>query len=652
MTGLSTGNQAGCIGTRILPSPTCHLPCLGRFLRLAAAGSFALIAACGGGGDSGGGVPVTMTLTATVVSASRVDLTWTPATRTPFRYDIYLNRTFLGFVSSTSQSLTGLAASTRYCFVIFAVDFPFGAWEQSNEVCVTTPADLPPTTPGDFTATVVSPARVDLAWTAAKDDWGIARYRIDRDSTELASVTGLGHVDASLNPATTYCYAVTAIDTGGNASPTSAPVCVTTPVDSDPPTAPTGLFAAADGVNITLRWNPSTDNGAVASYLIYRDGSLVQTMPAPTGAGVVQATDSVLTQFDQYCYQVVARDRAGNNSPPSNRACTTTSWELSVLVPGALLSTSAGVRNALAVDANGVLHVGYSLQSWQPATKDFGPPQLRYANNAAGAWSDLQIAPGVSEFHRMSVATDANARPHFAFIGSPNGFAMYAQPSGAWQAELVSQTSTQGISLALDATGSPRITFGGTTLRYASRTAGTWSIFDVPGTPSDRPAFALDAGESAHIAFLDTTSRSLRYASDAGGAWATATIEAPNTASWHSTALAIDAAGAVHVTYFDGTTVDLKYATNRTGAWVTSTIDSDGNVGFGSSIAVDSAGAIHVSYIDGTKSRLKYATNASGAWLTFELDFGGSDTSIAIDRGGRIHILYHWGHSLRYATRP
>ena len=158
-------------------------------------------------------------------------------------------------------------------------------------------ADQPPAAPTGVSATAVSPARIDLAWSAASDDWGIASYRINRDGALLATVAGLSHADTTVNPATTYCYTVTAIDTGGNESPPSAPACAVTPGDGAAPSAPSGLFAAADGVNMTLQWNASTDNGAVASYLIYRDGVLVQTLPAPAGAATVATTDLMLAQY-------------------------------------------------------------------------------------------------------------------------------------------------------------------------------------------------------------------------------------------------------------------------------------------------------------------------------------------------------------------
>jgi len=61
----------------------------------------------------------------------------------------------------------------------------------------------PPTTPGGFTATALSSSSIRLAWTPATDDVGVADYRISRDGTEVAVVTGTSWTDTGLAAGTT-----------------------------------------------------------------------------------------------------------------------------------------------------------------------------------------------------------------------------------------------------------------------------------------------------------------------------------------------------------------------------------------------------------------------------------------------------------------
>jgi len=622
-----------------------------------------MAAACGGGGGGGGesaGLPVTMTLNATVVSAIAVDVAWTPVATQPTRYELYVNGSYFGPIfTSTQVRLTTLTASTRYCLVVVAVYFPIGATERSNEACVTTMADLPPSAPGGVVATVVSPARVDLAWTAASDDWGVAAYRVHRDGVLLGSAPGLAYSDTSANAAATYCYTVTAVDTGGNASPPSPRVCAATPADIQAPSTPTGLDVTAVDTTVTLSWNASTDDGAVANYRIERDGALAQTLPAPPGTPV-QATDPNLGAFTQYCYQVVAVDRAGNRSLPSDRACTTTSWQRSVVFAAPTPFDYIGERNALAVDAAGLLHIGYSVQSWQPATRDYGPAELRHASNPLGAWRQLQIAPSFATAFRPSLAVDRSARAHLAFVDALNGFAQYAQPNGTAQVERIATEAALGVSVAVDGNGVPQVAAGRSAgLRHAVKMAGTWSLADVPGVATSlEPALALDVRGQPNVVFADPTTQTLRYATRATGTWTTATIEPTNSSGWHFAALGIDTNGVAHVSYHDGNARTLKYATNAGGAWVATVVDNAAGSGGRTAIALDAGGVAHISYLDFTRGRLKYATNASGAWRTFELDHAGvgpngwGDTSIAVGPDGRIHIVYFAGAGLRWVIHP
>lgn len=116
-----------------------------------------------------------------------------------------------------------------------------------------------------------------------------------------------------------YVYTVRAFDVLGREGPgASASV---TPVDHVPPAPPTELAVQpGDGV-VTLVWRMSPELDA-AGYLVERSTGLDETFKAVTPERLpVDApmwVDSAVVGGTQYFYRVIAIDRAGNRSQPSN----------------------------------------------------------------------------------------------------------------------------------------------------------------------------------------------------------------------------------------------------------------------------------------------------------------------------------------------
>jgi hypothetical protein len=111
-------------------------------------------------------------------------------------------------------------------------------------------------------------------------------------------------------------------------------------VDSEAPTAPRALIAAATGPQtVDLRWQRATDEIGVTRYRIYRDGTLVRQLAAldpatcQHGKGCLEQqlrapvtyTDAQLDPGQTYRYTVMAEDAAGNTSAVSDPATATTS---------------------------------------------------------------------------------------------------------------------------------------------------------------------------------------------------------------------------------------------------------------------------------------------------------------------------------------
>ena len=82
--------------------------------------------------------------------------------------------------------------------------------------------------------------------------------------------------------------------------------------DVEPPTSPSELTAALLGNKISLSWQPSTDNTAVAGYRVFRNNVQIASTASTS------YSDSDLTKEVTYTYYTVAYDAADNKSLHSN----------------------------------------------------------------------------------------------------------------------------------------------------------------------------------------------------------------------------------------------------------------------------------------------------------------------------------------------
>lgn len=95
----------------------------------------------------------------------------------------------------------------------------------------------------------------------------------------------------------------------------------TTSSDTQAPTAPANLAVnSTTASTATLSWAAATDNIGVASYEIYVDGILKTTV----SGSVTEASVTGLVANTTYSFYIIAKDAAGNASPPSNTVQGTT----------------------------------------------------------------------------------------------------------------------------------------------------------------------------------------------------------------------------------------------------------------------------------------------------------------------------------------
>ncbi len=225
----------------------------------------------------------------------------------------------------------------------------------------TRPRPAPPVPPTGVVAKALSSSQIALSWQGAPDPAVPAGYEIFRDERLVAKASELRFTDDHLRPWSDHCYAVQAYDAFGQRSRRSPPICARTR-DDTPPTAPGELKAEGRPVNsVTLTWQPSTDDDQVDAYEVSRGGKSVVTVKAN---GLVEPG---LEPTKEYCYSVVAIDRARNRSAAVS-ACVVVPDTTPPTIPTNVAATAAG-EHAITV-------------SWTASTDDAGV--ARYELSADG----------------------------------------------------------------------------------------------------------------------------------------------------------------------------------------------------------------------------------------------------------------------------
>ena len=196
---------------------------------------------------------------------------------------------------------------------------------------------IPPGTPTGLSATAVSSSQINLSWTAPTSNGGaaITGYKIERESpvgggwSTLVANTGSAsttYSNTGLLSNTQYNYRVSAINSVGSGSASSAANATTS---STVPGAPTGLSATAvSSSQINLSWTAPANNGgaAITGYQIEREspvGGGWSTLVADTGSTATTYQNTGLAANTQYNYRVSAINSVGSGSASSAANATT-----------------------------------------------------------------------------------------------------------------------------------------------------------------------------------------------------------------------------------------------------------------------------------------------------------------------------------------
>jgi chitodextrinase len=250
-----------------------------------------------------------------------------------------------GVTSYTDSSVT---QATSYTYQIQAFDVAGNNRNSTNTQTVTTPASsdtyFPAVSNASFNLHLTGSTTTSLtfAWSQVSDApnpanagatvSGTTGYHIYRNNVLVASPSGqatVTYTDSGLTPGTTYNYAISAFDGGGNGSNSSSQVPMQTVFaqDTTAPTTPTSFVVVTRTHNAaSLSWSASSDptvsgqtTSGVAGYNITRNGTALPTTTATTLA------DSGLTPGTTYTYLIRSIDGSGNLSGAASVQTTTNS---------------------------------------------------------------------------------------------------------------------------------------------------------------------------------------------------------------------------------------------------------------------------------------------------------------------------------------
>ncbi len=173
-------------------------------------------------------------LSATVTSATSIELNWTEPTDNVgvAGYRVYRDGILISDGVLTSCTDTGLVSSATYSYAVSAYDAAGNVSAQSSAIPVTILEldSTPPSVPTDFSGMAMSSSVIALNWTASTDTVGVVGYKVFRNGAQICDSISTSCTDTGLAYSTTYDYAVSAYDATDNLSAQSSIIQVTTPM--------------------------------------------------------------------------------------------------------------------------------------------------------------------------------------------------------------------------------------------------------------------------------------------------------------------------------------------------------------------------------------------------------------------------------------
>ncbi len=302
------------------------------------------------------------------ISANVASLSWDDSTDpddTVEGYNVYRNNAYISTVFDNTYS-GQVEPDTLYSFYVVAFDESPRRFSPASdsvtlpESLVPTDLTIPPSVPSLLSGEVEG-TTVTLNWEASTDDEAVLGYNVYQNNQYLTTVSEPAYTGTVVEGATTSFYVV-AFDIRRNFSQRSSSITlpdrgpVDTTISPEPPDGLEGDVQQGDASDtVTLTWNESVDDQAVAGYNIYRNGQYIATRFSTEYVGQVSAGSS-------NAFSVVAFDFDGNFSIAS----------AALILPEGPGSTDPGVPpsipTGLAGETDTVNGQTTVVLTWEPST--------------------------------------------------------------------------------------------------------------------------------------------------------------------------------------------------------------------------------------------------------------------------------------------
>jgi len=314
-------------------------------------------------------------------------------------------------------------------------------------------------------------------------------------------------------------------------------------------------------------------------------------------------------------------------------------------------SGDTGFGASIAIDSQGRPHIAYIDRSGRT---------IRYAVKTGTSWT-VQPGPAFADERTgVTLVLDAAGSPGIAHAGT------YAHKEGAnWVTENMGGFSPWFSTAARDAAGGLQgVTIwswgSGDYEGYVSftvRTGNTWSDFVLddgtfyPTYP--HASLVIDSHGDPHVSVTPTAGDSVRYWRRSNGVWSKIVF---GRGAW--SCIALDAQEVPRISYYDTIGRDLVIAFKSGGVWVTVPLDVMEDVGQFTSQVIR-GGVSHIAYYAKSVGDLKYAvydpTEGASSLGIQTVDSSadvGSWASMALDAEGHPHIAYRDATNgrLKYAS--
>ncbi|CAI8859009.1 fibronectin type III domain-containing protein [Pseudomonas sp. IT-P4] len=174
--------------------------------------------------------------------------------------------------------------------------------------------NISPTKPGTPVITNITQTSATISWTPSSDNIAVTGYTITINNKLAISTTSTQYTLTELEEANQYTVEIKAFDGAGNLSP-SASVSFRTKAR---PTSPRELsYSNLTSASVKLSWLAGSDDGWVAGYQVFRDGTSLRMVDITT-------YDTYwLSPGRTYLFEVRTKDNEGYFSEPAHLQVTT-----------------------------------------------------------------------------------------------------------------------------------------------------------------------------------------------------------------------------------------------------------------------------------------------------------------------------------------